>query len=183
MLPTQRTFINPIVRDEVTFVNYSSETGGEFTEIDCLLMPGGGNPPHYHNAYAEIFTAVEGALGLQVGKRTMLLQPGQSATVDIGTVHRFFNSGNDPVRFHALVKPGHHGFENTLRIVYGLARDGECRKDGTPRSLIHLAVLMMMSDTRIPGPMKLLTPLLRFLAKRARRKGIEAELIRRYCSE
>jgi hypothetical protein len=45
----------------------------------------------------------------------------------------------------------------------------------------YLAVLLDWSDMRLPGIFTILEPLLRLLAKRARRKGIDRELEERYC--
>ncbi|MDF7813812.1 hypothetical protein [Hymenobacter sp. YC55] len=77
--------------------------------------------------------------------------------------------------------PGHEGFENTLRILYGLAVDGLYNDKGLPKSLVHLAVCAIMSDTRLPGLGNLLTPVFQLLAVFARRQGIEAQLLNRYC--
>ncbi len=66
-------------------------------------------------------------------------------------------------------------------IAYGLARDGKCNKNSIPKDIKHTALLFDMSGGRIPGIMSLIMPLLRRIANRARKKGLETELIEKYC--
>ena len=46
-----RTVRNPVIGDEVTFVQTARETGGDHTLARVVLKPGGGNPLHYHLTY------------------------------------------------------------------------------------------------------------------------------------
>lgn len=178
----KRTITNPVLKDTVTFIKTSAETNGTVSELEITLLPGGGNPLHYHTSYSETFTALEGNLGLELkNKKTLLLKPGEFYVVKQGEVHRFFNPGDKEIKFRNEVHPGHEGFENTLRILYGLAADGLYNDKGVPKSLTHLAICGIMSDMRLPGLMALTTPLLKFIAARAREKGIEQQLLARYC--
>lgn len=178
----ERHIINPVLKETVTFVKTAAETKSELTKLEITLMPGGGNPLHYHTSYQEVFTAMEGELGLELaGGRKFILKPGESFAIDAGVVHRFFNPGNRGIKFKNEVRPGHEGFENTLRILSGLAADGLYSRKGVPRSLTHLAVCGMMSDMRLPGLMSLTMPLLKWLAARAERKGITQQLLDKYC--
>jgi hypothetical protein len=79
------------------------------------------------------------------------------------------------------LRPGHEGFENSLKIAYGLACDGLTNGKGVPRSLAHLAVVGIMGDTCLPGILALCMPLFRWKARQVRRQGIEKELLNRYC--
>lgn len=178
----KRTIVNPVLQDTVTFVRTASETNGTVSELEIMLLPGGGNPLHYHTSYSETFTALTGTLGLELKHgRKLLLAPDQTYVVKIGEVHRFFNPGATVITFRNEVHPGHEGFENALRILYGLASDGLYNDKGLPKSLTHLAVCGIMSDMRLPGLLALATPVFRFLAARARRQGIEQQLLDRYC--
>ncbi len=60
----KRTIVNPIIKDTVTFLKTPEETNGQMTEAEITLMPGGGNPLHYHKTYSETFSALEGELGV-----------------------------------------------------------------------------------------------------------------------
>jgi mannose-6-phosphate isomerase-like protein (cupin superfamily) len=177
----QRTIVNPLYRDTVTFLETASEADHRYSLMELTLMPGGSNPPHYHTAFAEKFTAVDGTLGLQLRGRKIFLRPGEDYLVPAGTVHNFFNPCKKEIRFHVKFKPGHEGMENTLRIAYGLATDGLTNRKGMPRSMLVAALILEMSNSYPTGLMTVLRPLLPFLAGRAKKKGIEQTLIDKYC--
>ena len=176
-----RRYYHPVQKDYTTFLETSEETGGDHTLLEIELAPGGGNTPHYHKTYDEHFEVVEGTLEVLVGKETRVLRPGQKAVAPRNTLHRFRNPGEERARFLVELRPGSAGFEKAIKAGYGLARDGRVRADGTPKNLYHLAVLLEWSEIRLPGVFTIAEPLLRFLAKRARRKGIDRELEARYC--
>lgn len=178
----KKTITNPELKETVTFRQTASETEGAFTDLEIVLAPGGGNPLHYHTSYSELFTAIEGALHLELkNKQIVVLQPSQSFLVKRRVIHRFFNPGTEEIKFRNEVRPGHTGFEYTLRILQGLATDGLYNSKGVPKSLKHLAVCGIMSDMRLPGLMSLTTPLLYFIAAIAKRDGTTQKLIERYC--
>jgi len=112
-----------------------------------------------------------------VGGEKRTLRPRQKAVVPRNTLHNFRNPTSEPTTFLVELRPGSEGFEKALKAGYGLACDG--------RNPVHhpyyLAVLLGWSDMRLPGVFTIAEPLLRFLAKRARRKGIDRELEERYC--
>ena len=173
------TIHNPVQRDTVTFL----ETAGERTCLEIDLAPGGGNPLHRHLTYAEHFEAVEGTLTVQVGRRKLRLAPGETATVPPGCRHRFANETEETVRFRVELAPGHAGFERSLVVAYGLASDGETDDKGMPRRLDHLALLADWSEMRACGPLAVFNPLVGLLARRARRRGVEDELLARYLQD
>lgn len=178
----QRTIFNPIFNDVCTFVHTAGEASGEYSEMDVTLGPFGGNPLHRHTAFEEIFTVREGILGLTVNGIDVTLRPGQSLVVKKNEAHRFFNAGAMPVKFNLQFVPGHTGAENMLRILYGLAQDGQTNNKGVPKSLTALAVLSDMGNSQLTGLMALLSPLLKLLAARGRRNGVERSLLDKYCS-
>lgn len=177
----QRTIVNPIYKDTVTFLETTAETGGTHTLLELTLLPGGSNPPHIHKAFTETFTALEGPLGLRLKRGEKILSPGQSYTVQRHEVHNFFNPSNAEIKFQVLFQPGHTGMENALRIAYGLASDGFTDKKGNPKNLSVAALLMEMSGSYPTGFLSLITPLLAVLARKARKKGVEKALLEKYC--
>jgi quercetin dioxygenase-like cupin family protein len=180
----KREIVNPVIKDTAIFVTTAAESNGEVSEIDLTLMPGGSNPLHYHKTYSETFTAIEGELGVKTGKRRRkILKPGETYTVPANQVHSFFNPGEKEIKFKVEIKPGHEGFENSLRILYGMAGDGLTNKKAVPKSLKHSAIIACMSDMRIPGFLDLIFPILERVAKKAKESGEEQELIERYCME
>jgi len=178
----KKTITNTALKETITFVQTAQETDGKISELEITLKPGGGNPLHYHLTYTEKFTALEGELGLELkqGKK-VFLKPGESYLVKIKEVHRFFNPGETDIKFRNEVCPGHTGFENTLRIMSGLSADGLYNDKGMPKNFSHLAICGIMSDMRLPGLMSVVNPIIKFVANRARKKGIEQQLIDKYC--
>lgn len=178
----KRTYYNPVIKDTITFLQTAAESGNQVTEIEITLMPGGGNPLHFHRTYSETFIAIDGDLGLKLGGgRKKVLKPGESHCVAPMQLHSFFNPGNSEIKFKVQIHPGHTGFENSLKILCGLAADGLTNKKAIPKSMKHLAMIGEMSDMRLPGIIGLLTPVLKRVAKKARQRGEEKELIERYC--
>lgn len=175
-----RRHYNPVQRDAATFLETSEETGGECTLAEVEVAPGGGPIAHYHKTYTESFEVLEGELEVLVGDETRVLRAGRKATVPRNTLHRFHNATDQTTRFLCEMRPGQPGFEKTIMVGYGLARDGLTRPDGTPKSLYHMALLLEWSEIRVPGFFTVIEPLMRLLAKRARRKGIDRELEARY---
>ena len=131
-----RTIYNPLQRDRVTFLKTAAETGGELMLVEVELAPGGGNALHYHTSFSERFTPIVGALGVQLGKEQRVLRPGESALVKQHEVHRFYNGSDQPIRFYVEIRPARAGFEQSLRIGYGLAADGQTNATGIPKDLL-----------------------------------------------
>jgi len=178
----KRTIFNPVIKDTATFLQTARESNSKVSEIEIALMPGGGNRLHYHKTYSETFVAVDGELGLKIGKgETKILKPGERFTVKPMQLHRFFNPTAKPIKFNILIEPGHEGFENSLRILYGLAKDGLTDKESIPKKLTHTALVVTMSDMNAPGLLTWIFPLLKYLASRAKAKEEEQRLLAQYC--
>ena len=178
----KRTIINPVINDTATFLKTAKESNSKVTEIEITLMPGGGNILHYHKTYSETFMAVDGELGLKLGKNEFkILKPGERYTVKPMQLHCFFNPTDRQIKFNISIEPGHEGFENSLRILYGMAAAGLTNKKSIPKSLTHTALILNMSDMNAPGLLTWIFPLLKWIAKRAKERGEEQRLIETYC--
>jgi len=176
----RRVFENPLIKDKVTIIKSSQETNGAYTLVEVELEPGGGNPLHYHTTFSEEFTTVKGVLGVQLEKKQMSLKPGETVLVPVKKYHRFYNSGKEKVTFKVRLVPGSEGFETSIKIMYGLAGDGLISKRMIPRKFDHLALFAMIADVRGKGLLFLLYPYLRYRARRAEKRGVYAELLRKY---
>ena len=179
---TKHTIHNPILNDTVTFLQTSAESGGTVTELEATVMPGGSNPPHFHRSYDETVTVLEGRIVLQLPKGVEVeLSSGETYAIRAGQAHGFRNATGLAVRVRSRISPGSEGFESALRILYGLASDGLYNERKIPRNLQHVALCASMSDTRFPGFASIFNPLIDLVARFAQRRGIEAQLRRRYC--
>ena len=47
--PSKRTIRNPGIKDEVEFLKYGIETGGEYFEVRAVVKPGGGEFSQYND--------------------------------------------------------------------------------------------------------------------------------------
>jgi quercetin dioxygenase-like cupin family protein len=178
----KRKIINPIFKDTVTFIKTAAESYGQVSEMELTLLAGGRNPLHYHMSYSETFTAVNGEVGVGLGRmEKKILKPGNTYTVEPNNLHYFFNPTDKEIKFKVEIKPGHEGFENSLRILYGMAEDGLTNKKGIPKSIQHKAIVACMSDMNLPGFFTLIFPILKHIAKKAKVSGAEQRLIDRYC--
>ena len=177
-----RSFYHPIQRDRATFLETSEESGGERTLVELEVAPGGSNMLHRHNSFSERFEVLEGELTVHVDGQDVKLQPGEVATAPIGSLHHFANTAVAPVTALIELRPGSLGFERAIQISYGLAQEGLAAKNGAPMNLMQLGLLVELADSQMTGVLRILEPALRALARRARRKGIDRELIARYCA-
>jgi quercetin dioxygenase-like cupin family protein len=178
---SSRAIYNPIQQDTAVFIETARETNGAYSLIEVELAPGGGVSSHYHKAFRETFTCLEGELQVQLGNRLHTLKAGDApATAEMGVLHRFFNSSDKPCRFSVHISPGSRGFEESLQIAYGLARDGKANKKGAPVKIGHLGVLLALSESKLPGWPGLLEWVFLWLGKRAERNGITAVLREEY---
>ena len=181
-MENRKTHYNPIIGDKITFLKTCKETNGQSTLCELeLIAKAKGVPAHYHNVFTETFTVTEGELTVEINKKKSILKVGDSAIVPLNSLHRFYNETDKPVKATIELKPGHTGFENGIMITYGLARDGKCNKHSLPKDIKHTALLFDMAAGRVPGLLSLAMPILKMIAKKARAKGIEKELIDRYC--
>ncbi|GEO03623.1 hypothetical protein AAE02nite_12870 [Adhaeribacter aerolatus] len=178
---SQRIYENPIIKDKAIFLKTSRETNGEYTLIEVEVAPGGGNELHIHRTFSETFRPLAGDLEVQVGKKRTLLKQGESYTVQPLTHHAFHNPSDKPVKFLVELRPGHEGFEQSIKIAYGLACDGLTNNKSVPKKFSHLALVLTLSDTYLPGFLSLLMPVFKWKARQARKRGIEKELLNTYC--
>lgn len=176
-----QTITNPVTGERARFVETSQQTGGARTvgelEIDTL----GGVPAHLHDAHDERIDVLEGEIEVIVNGKARRLRAGEHLVVPRGVVHSWRNpSRQDPLTFRGTMTPGHPGFETALKVMFGLARDGEVRRNGIPKRFSDIALLADWNEGLPAGPLRLLKPLLRWAARRARARGRAAELLRRY---
>ncbi|MFZ6009637.1 MAG: cupin domain-containing protein [Bacteroidota bacterium] len=179
---TERKIYNPVQKDYVTFIKTSRETNGEYTLVDVELAVGGGVGLHFHKTYTEKFTVTEGVLGITLGKEDIRLKPGEHATAEKNVLHRFYNPESKPVKFQVQLQPASEGFERSLQVAYGLARDGKTNAKGIPLNIFHVALLLEMSESKLPGAYSIFEFLLITMARMARAFRWDKKLHRYYLS-
>ena len=179
-----RTIINTATGEKLTYLETSRETAGARSRFEMEAKPGGGVPVHRHADHDELIEVLEGEIEVTMNGATRRLGPGESVLIERGTTHRWCNPSPDrDLRFRGGMTPGHPDFELFLRVYYGLGRDGELGKDKLPRRFGDLALLSDLDPSIFVGAKRLLRPLMRWTAARARKRGREAELLRRYAPD
>jgi len=176
----ERKIYNPIQKDQVTFIKTHADTDGECTLVEVELADGGGVGLHYHKTFSEKFDCIDGAVQVQLGKTIHTLKAGQSATAMPNVNHLFRNRSGRPCTFRVELRPASRGFEQSLQIGYGLATDGQCKPNGFPKDKLALAWLFEISESNLPGWMSVFEFILRKQAKKAKEKGIDAMLLKKY---
>lgn len=182
-LKARRVFVNPVFKDKAVVLKTSEETGGAYSLGELLVYPGGGNYMHTHSAFEETFTAVKGELCVMLGEKKHILKPGESITFPLHAPHHFFNDGKEPITCQVKFIPGHEDFVKGIAIAYGLAADGKTNSKGMPKSLTHLALLTVLTDTKPMGFLGNLFPIFKWLAKKAKDNGTEKTLLEKYYYE
>jgi mannose-6-phosphate isomerase-like protein (cupin superfamily) len=153
MIHTGDTIRNPVTGECITFLATSADTDGEAVVIETVVQPDGFVAAgHIHPFQSERFAVVAGTLGLMAGGEKLELGPGDVATVDPRTPHRFWNAGDEPVRFVCEVRPALQ-FESLLETMFALAADGKTGRKGMPNPLRLAVIAKAHFDTvRLPFP-------------------------------
>lgn len=174
-----RTITNPVIKDKITFIKTAKDTNGELTWLSIELAPNGGNDLHYHDKFEETFIAINGTLGVTFEGEEMTLQAGESVTVPINSVHRFYNPNAHPIQFEVKITPASRNLEEFLQIMYGLARDGKTNKKSIPTNLYHIGAISLLGETFPPKKTLLhrMSFFFNWLGKRAKKNG-ELEKLR-----
>src|SRR5262249_11986808 len=143
---------NPVTGERLVFHVTSAETNGERVVFETIVQPGGFvAAAHIHPFQTEHFEVLAGTLGMRRGKEAVELKPGGSGGAEPGTAHKFWNAGDDEVRFVCTVTPALQ-FERLIATMYGLAAEGKTNKKGMPNP-VRLAVIANhhFDDVRLPG--------------------------------
>jgi len=153
MIHAGDTIENPVTGERIVFHQTSRETNGEAVVFETFVQPNGFvAAAHVHPKQEERFEIVAGTLGLNLGGDEIVAGPGETLTVPAGTRHRFWNAGDDEVRFRCEVRPALQ-FEQLLETMFALAADGKTNKKGMP-NLLRLAVIARahFDVVRLPFP-------------------------------
>jgi quercetin dioxygenase-like cupin family protein len=153
MIRTGDTIHNPVTGERITFLATSADTDGEAVVIETVVQPHGFvAAAHVHPSQSERFAVVDGTLGLKIRRNKLTLRRDEVFIVLPGTPHRFWNAGEDEVRFVCEVRPALQ-FESLLETMFALAADGKTNRKGMPNPLRLAAIAQAHFDTvRLPYP-------------------------------
>ncbi len=143
---------------------------------------------HFHPFMIERFKVVKGTLEARIAGKTMSLGPGQSAVVQPGVAHDWWNASKTD-ETHVIVEvdaapsagPGAGDvdptrFEMLIGMLFGLANDGKVDRKGRPEPLQGALIAQEFADVIVfssppPAVQKIafgvLAPLARLLGYKA----------------
>jgi len=142
---------NPVTGERLVFQETASETNGERVVFETIVRPDGFvAAAHLHPFQTERFEVLAGALGVKRGRERNELQVGDVAVIEPGTPHKFWNAGDDEVRFLCTVTPALQ-FERLIATMFSLAAAGKTNRKGMPNP-VRLAVIANhhFDDVRLP---------------------------------
>ena len=109
---------------------------------------------HLHPALVEKFTVLEGELTVKRDGKISILRQGETAVIEPGTWHDWWNAGDRDARVRVEVTPGER-FLYMIETNFGLARLGQTDDKGKPRMLQLSLTAREFSDVlvfRSPPP-------------------------------
>lgn len=133
-----QTIQNKHTGETLTMIVSEQESVDRLQLYRVHLPPHRPSPPlHYHLAFTETFTAIEGTLDMFLGRdrRHVRLGPGQSVTAEICQPHTFANNSDQPCTMTVETRPP-GGVVRAFQLAYGLANDGRASRDGLPANPI-----------------------------------------------
>lgn len=177
-----RTIVNPIIKDKVTFIQTAQETDGRLTWVRVELSPQGGSELHYHKHFTETFLVQKGTLEVTLEKETQILKDGETVRVSPFIVHKFYNPNDHPIVFDVKIEPASVHFEAFLQIMYGLARDGKTNRRGIPRNPLHIGAISLLGETFPPrwSLLGILSAIFRYIGHWAAKRGVLSKLKDQY---
>lgn len=176
----ERTIENPVTGERATYIESSHENGCARTVIDLDVRPRGGVPIHRHRDHDEQIEVLEGQIEVTVEGVRRTFGVGETTVIPRGVKHSWRNPSTEKaLRFRGMMTPGHPGFERALRLLFGLARDGELRPNGVPKRLSDVGLVIELDPGLVVGALHLLAPVARWSVRRRRQRA--DELLQRYC--
>lgn len=94
-----------VVGDVYRFLATGAETDGKYAQMEAIVGPGGGPPPHVHSREEEAFYILDGEITFQVGDQTIVATPGMFANIPVDTTHSFRNDGKKPAKMLITIAP------------------------------------------------------------------------------
>jgi quercetin dioxygenase-like cupin family protein len=126
---------NPVTRERATILElpHRNPEGRAVAELTALVgarVVG----EHRHPDIIERFTVLEGELTVKRDAHTSTLHEGETAVVDPGVWHDWWNAGDRDARVRVEVTPGER-FAHMIETLFGLARLGHVDAKGMPNPL------------------------------------------------
>lgn len=128
-------FENPVTRERSAIVERPWDNPeGRLTSEMTALVGSRVAGEHYHPALVERFIVLEGELAVKCDGQTSMLRQGESAVIQPGVWHDWWNVGARHARVRVEITPGER-LAHLMETFFGLARLGHCDGKGMPHPL------------------------------------------------
>ena len=126
---------NPVTGERATILerpwdNPAGRATAELTALVGARVVG----ERRHAALVEQFTVLEGELTVKRDGKTSILHQGETAIIEAGVWHDWWNAGDRDARVRVEITPGER-FVHMIETFYGLARLGHTDRKGMPHPL------------------------------------------------
>ena len=175
-------FENPVTGERAITITDPREHSEGVLVSDLRVRPGGRvAAPHFHPTVDERFLVLRGRVGFLIAGEERVLGAGEGAAIPAGTVHDWWQVGEEEAQVVVEVFPGHR-FIEIVGSLFGLARDAKVKPEGMPDPL-QLAVMAheyrdTIAFTKPPPVVQRLTiPPLAMLGRLAGKKPMYEEYL------
>lgn len=101
--------IENIAGEKLTFLRIVNKDGVEYLETEAEVQPNAGPPMHVHYKQDESMTVLSGKIGYQeLNGEIKYAVPGETVLFKTGVPHKFWNSGNEPLRLSGYASPANN---------------------------------------------------------------------------
>jgi quercetin dioxygenase-like cupin family protein len=126
---------NPVTRERATILELPHTNPAGRAAAELLALVGARVVgEHLHPAIVERFTVLEGELTVKRDGQTSILGEGETAVVEPGVWHDWWNAGDRDARVRVEITPGER-FAHMIETLFGLARLGHTNAKGMPHPL------------------------------------------------
>lgn len=155
---------------------------GKRTVIESFLAGGASIPPHYHRKFDKTFEVLEGELSILIGSEEVLLRAGESTTIRKDIVHKY-QVGSSTSKVKITLEPGNLCFENAIKVIQGIQRDGEQSQLGVVESnnMVFRAIVSKLTDSNFMGEAGATLDTFLLTEEGKQVMYIQNELVERYC--
>lgn len=135
---SRRYFENKATGEKFDFVKTAADSNGAYAEFIITAPPGfNALATHAHPQQTEMFTVIAGRLSIQDNGETRMLNEGEHILVAAGSPHKWWNDGDEEVRFRVKITPALH-FSEFVGTIY----DSANARRSTEPNLLDAAYLL-----------------------------------------
>jgi quercetin dioxygenase-like cupin family protein len=126
---------NPVTRERATILERPWDNPQRRATAELVALVGARvMGEHRHPALVERFTVLDGDLTVKREGRTSTLHQNETAVIEPGTWHDWWNAGDRDARVRVEITPGER-FVHMIETFFGLARLGHTDAKGMPHPL------------------------------------------------